>query len=165
MTELAASSHAPPRARRLLVGFCLLGGAVVGQFAGGRVPDALTLPALLLFLLGLSGATLAFAGRAKRSVLTLTGLCLALAVLMVVVGPGRWSLGGVWLFDLLAPFFLVVALIGASATDGGATVNDATLAPAGTTRCDGCGQKFPSHHWLRSGADGGYLCPECRGQG
>lgn len=101
---------------RKVVGILLLLGILVGQCAGGKVPDNPSLLTLLTFLLGLIGSILVFLGKARIIIITLIISCLILTSFTVIAGPGHWNISGIWVFDILALLFLTIALFTAFGT-------------------------------------------------
>jgi peptidoglycan/LPS O-acetylase OafA/YrhL len=146
--------------RRISVGLLLILGGWVGQCAGGHVPDDPTTFTRWTLILCVVAATMAFAGKAGKTVITLSIISLLLIVATVFLSPRHWNFGGIPLFDIVALLLIFLAVAGAV---GQATKTvDTKVPPAGKTTCDKCGYTFPSHYYLKEIEGRGYLCEQCR---
>jgi|GEM_PF-6551937 len=146
--------------KNLFLGAMLLVGGLVGQCAGGKVPDNPSPITLLTFILCLFAAISAFSGVARKTVAVVTVICLALTCLTIFAGPSHWILGGIWLFDIVAFLALLVAAF--SALNHAKTPIIIGTAPPGHNVCDKCGKSFKSNYYLEGVPRRGYLCRECR---
>ena len=93
--------------RRRVVGVFVLLGVLTAVVAGGGVPSPYN---LLVLVLGVTAAIMAFAKRAGRMVLPLIAVSLLLVNFRAIVGS-HFSLGGIWVVDITAMLFLSMAFL------------------------------------------------------
>lgn len=128
MSDVSDSTPTTTARRRVLVGFVLILGALLGQCAGGRIIDNPSPLTLLTFVLSLVAAIMAFNAKARRTVVGLAGAALLLTALTVFSGQTHWTLGGIWLFDVVSLIAILVGVMVAGTSDASDWV-PATRAP------------------------------------
>ena len=86
---------------RIALGLCLILGALISQFAGGKFIDNPSIATLIILVCSVFGAIKVFADSGRKTVITLTTIALVFLVLTIVASNSH-----IWIFDILAMVFL-----------------------------------------------------------